>query len=369
MRKGGIKSRFLHLGGENGGAFAIKRKENWAHLKAGVLSVFLVCFLLFGAIMCNAQTIAARDKVAVEKKDSVMPLKDRWSFRTNAVDWLCLLPNVAVEFDLTPSCYNKITVGMGVKWNWDTSQKYLPSTVYNLFDARLEVRRYWRTELKQGPRPEKENFLRWLREDVFSRQRRHPKYWRAYYLGVYTNLGNYSFKFGKEGIQGDDYGFGLSAGFGIPLYGYKNHSVDLELGGSVGCVFTKSGKYGYDAESNCYPALAGKDKGWHIVPYPVITDLRVAFVYRFTSIKDKYKLIDHEKIAARHERERLHKAMNDSINEERRLKKEEKVHQKAEETEKKKLEKEAKKEQKKEKKNKKVNQDKENEEGKNEKPA
>lgn len=333
------------------GASAIGKKRNGRNLRTELLFVLLLIFFYsFGALECSAQALAVR-KTAVEKKDSIMPFKSRLAVRTNAIDWLCLLPNVAVEFDLTPSCYNKITVGMGVKWNWETSQKYLPSTVYNLFDARLEVRRYWRTELSQVHRSDKEkvSFLKWLREDVFTRQRQHPRYWRAYYWGVYTNLGNYSFKFGEEGVQGYTYGAGLSAGFGIPLYGYKNHFVDLELGGSVGCVFTRYDRYGFDAESNCYPTLAGKSKGWHVLPYPVITDLRVAFVYRFASIKDKYKLVDHVKQAARHEREMKRKNLNDSINEARRLRKEEKALLKKNEAEQKKAKAEQKKsEQKKE---------------------
>lgn len=152
------------------GASAIGKKRNGRNLRTELLFVLLLIFFYsFGALECSAQALAVR-KTAVEKKDSIMPFKSRLAVRTNAIDWLCLLPNVAVEFDLTPSCYNKITVGMGVKWNWETSQKYLPSTVYNLFDARLEVRRYWRTELSQVHRSDKEkvSFLKWLREDVFT---------------------------------------------------------------------------------------------------------------------------------------------------------------------------------------------------------
>lgn len=336
--------------GDKGSAFLINGRhialamyigKNWNDLKARLFLclLFVFCFSLGG--VCHAQSSVVR-KPTIEKNDSVMPFKSRWAFRTNAVDWLLLLPNVGVEFDLTSSVYNKITLGVSAKWNWNTSQKYLPPTVYNLFDTRVEVRRYWRTELSQTTRPDsvKVNFLQWLREDVFSRERRHPRYWRSYYLGVYTNLANYSFKFGKEGIQGDAYGFGLSAGYAIPLYGYKKHFIDLELGASVGCIFTRNSKYGYDAESNCYPDLAGSSKGWHMLPYPVITDLRIAFVYRFASIKDKYKLIDQVKIADRHAREMKRKAVNDSVNETRRQVKEEKIHLKKQAAKQKKLEKE-----------------------------
>lgn len=68
-------------------------------------------------------------KKAVENKDSIMPFKSRWAFKTNAVEWLVLLPNVTAEFDLFGSPYKHYTLSLGIKGNWNTSQNYKPSIV------------------------------------------------------------------------------------------------------------------------------------------------------------------------------------------------------------------------------------------------
>ena len=157
-----------------------------------------------------------------------------------------------------------------------------------------------------------------LKEEVFTVKRFHPRYWRAYYWGVYADYANYNFKFGKRGMQGSALGLGVSGGFSIPLYGYRENFVDLELGASVGFVYTKYDAYRHDEESNCYPRLPEKSKGGHLVPFPVVSDLRVAFVYRFsTSVKNKYKLIDYDKINARTEAKRQKQLRRDSISEAR----------------------------------------------------
>lgn len=94
---------------------------------------------------------------------------------------------------------------------------------------------------------------------------------------------------GKRGIQGKGVGAGLSLGFTAPLYGYRQNYIDLEMGGSFGLFYTSYDIFEYDAESDCYPKIADKCKGGHLIPFPIITDLRIAFVYRFVSVKDKYK--------------------------------------------------------------------------------
>ena len=137
-------------------------------------------------------------------------------------------------------------------------------------------------------------------------------------LPIYADYANYNFKFGKRGMQGSALGLGVSGGFSIPLYGYRENFVDLELGASVGFVYTKYDAYRHDEESNCYPRLPEKSKGGHLVPFPVVSDLRVAFVYRFsTSVKNKYKLIDYDKINARTEAKRQKQLRRDSIGEAR----------------------------------------------------
>lgn len=224
-----------------------------------------------------------------EAKVENLSFKDRWGFKTNAVDWLLTVPNVGVEFDLGNTIRNKHTIGANLKWNWNTSQKYKPSIVFNLFDARIEWRQYFRTRSRYTNTTMKDGFIKYLNDNIFTTKRKNPRDWRAYYWGVYANAASYNFKLGKQGIQGNSYGAGVSLGYTAPLYGYRNNYVDLEIGGSVGLAYAKYDVYEHDAESDCYPRIADKCKGGHLVPFPLITDLRVAFVYRFVSVKDKYK--------------------------------------------------------------------------------
>lgn len=297
--------------------FISKRKKNWNDFRKKLLFCILFLFCFFSGSECYAQATAARKK-AVENKDSIMPFKSRLAFKTNAVDWFLLLPNVTAEFDLFGSPYKHYTLSVGVKGNWNTSQNYKPSIVYNLFDARVEFRKYFRTSQRNFLHLDSASFFQRMKEEVFTIKRFHPRYWRAYYWGVYADAANYNFKFGSQGRQGSAYGLGVSGGFSIPLYGYRDNFIDLELGASIGLVYTKYDAYRHDEESNCYPRLPEKSKGGHLVPFPVVSDLRVAFVYRFsTSVKNKYKLIDYDKIHAREEAKRQKQLRRDSIGEAR----------------------------------------------------
>ncbi len=272
------------------------------------LKIIVVCFLL-SITMNDACAQSPRGKKEDTKNESIS-FKDRWGIKTNAVDWLLTIPNIGVEFDLGNTIRNKRTVSANLKWNWNTSQKYKPSTVFNLFDARVEWRQYFRTRQRGGVTKDA-NLLTRLKETVFTTQRKHPRQNRAYYWGIYANASSYNFKIGKEGKQGTSYGVGLSVGYTAPLYGYRNGYIDLELGGSIGLLYTSYDVYTHDAESNCYPQIAGKSKGGHLVPFPVPTDLRVAFVYRFMSAGDKYKESIYRRVQIRSEKRN---AINAKIN-------------------------------------------------------
>lgn len=267
---------------------------------------FIVLLVLFSfSILPLAQ---AQVKRTIQEEKKTVPAKSRWSFRTNALDWLLTVPNIGIEYDLSNSIYNKLTFNLEGKWNWHTSHNYAPSVVFDLWDIRPEVRKYWRTE----HRPNTGNKVG-LKDKLFSRERSNPKYWRAYYLGVYTSINGYSFKFGKRGFQGNSYGIGISGGYSIPLYSYRNHFVDVEFGGSLGLSYAKYDVYELDRDNNCYTPVLEKSKNYHFVPFPVVSDVRVSFVYRFTSVKDKYKMIDHEKIQAKERVKIEKKQRRDSI--------------------------------------------------------
>ncbi|MEG1685711.1 MAG: DUF3575 domain-containing protein [Bacteroides sp.] len=283
-------------------------RRNSARVTAGLLRICAIyIFFLSIANPLHSQELqsnpvikkAASKKIA--KEDSIVPFKSRWGFRTNAVDWILVIPNIAIEYDVSSSIYNKVTVGVATKWNWNTSQTYKPSMVYNIFDVRAEGRYYWRTDRTNVNRPDsvKIGAKDWLKETFFTRYRKNPRFWRSYYVGGYVSANNFSLKFGEKGIQGSSYGVGITGGFSIPLYSYRNNFVDIEFGASAGLMYAKYDVFRSDRESNCYPKIASECKTGHIVPYPIINDVRVAFVYRFTSIKDKYKRVDREKITAR----------------------------------------------------------------------
>ena len=245
-----------------------------------------------------------------DAKAELISFKDRWGIKTNAVDWLLTVPNIGVEFDLGNTIRNKRTIGANIKWNWNTSQKYTPSLIFNVFDAQVEWRQYFRTR-KRGGVTKDANLMTRLKETVFTTQRKNPRQERAYYWGVYVNAASYNFKIGKEGKQGNAYGAGISVGYTAPLYGYRNNYIDLELGGSAGLLYTSYDVYTHDAESDCYPRIAEKCKSGHIVPFPLITDLRVAFVYRFMSAGSKYKESVYRRVQIR---DFARQALNEKIN-------------------------------------------------------
>lgn len=250
------------------------------------------------SLTINYACAQTQRKKKEDDKEEQLSFKERWGIKTNAVDWLLTIPNIGVEFDLGNTIRNKRTISANLKWNWNTSQKYTPSVLFNMFDARVEWRQYFRTR-KRGGVTKDANLLTRLKENVFTTQRQNPRQNRAYYWGIYANAASYNFKIGKEGKQGNAYGAGISVGYTTPLYGYRNNYIDLEMGGSIGMIYTSYDVYTHDAESDCYPRITAKCKSGHLVPFPMITDLRIAFVYRFISAGTKYKESVYRRIQLR----------------------------------------------------------------------
>lgn len=197
--------------------------------------------------------------------NDTLSFKQRIGIRTNTLDWLFLRPNIGIEFDLSRYDYGSWTVGLDAVYNWNTHEQNVSKFVYDIASLTLEGRRYFRTHSERA------------------------RSWRAYYLGAYANAGEYSIKLSDTGYQGEMYGLGASFGFGIPMAKVGKNYVELDFGGRVGAVFSRSDAYTMSVEDNCYPALPGKNKDWHAVPYPVISDLHISLVYRFHSIGQKYR--------------------------------------------------------------------------------
>ena len=242
-----------------------------------------------------------------------LSFKDRVAIRTNVVDWVLTTPNVAFDFDIVSTPYDKRSVGVAFKYNWATSHTYISKQVYNLFDVRADYRFYWR----QQPFDNRENYYGdWEREWLNSakgwekfrarmncfRAAEEPKSHLSLFVGPYLSMSSFSIKLSAAddamGRQGMAYGVGLTGGVALPLYGYENGSaLDLEFGGSLGWHFASYDLYKADMESNRYPFQGHRDK---FVFYPLVTDLRVSLVYRFRTIAKQHTEIDYDLIDRRY---------------------------------------------------------------------
>lgn len=206
-------------------------------------------------------------------------LIDRFSFRTNAVDWLLTIPNVSVSFDLFPGEYNKMDVLLGVRYNWNTFHKLPTYYVFDVFDARAEYRYHFRFEqLGSGEKP---NF--------FSLKRKNPRHHIAHYVGAYANAGTFAFKVSADGRQGFQGGVGVSFGIELPLYQYKKGAIDLDLGASIGAMYNNFNLFTLNGANSAY---VNNGKGWAVIP--MLSELRATFAWRTRSVRDRYLKDDPE---------------------------------------------------------------------------
>ena len=245
--------------------------------------------------------------------ESALSFKDRIAIRTNVVDWVLTSPNVAFDYDIVSTAYDKQSVGIGLKYNWNTSHTYIPKRVYNLFDTRVDYRFYWR----QQPFDNRDNFYGdWEREWINSskgfdklrarlncfRAVENPKAHISLFAGPYLSFSTFSIKLSasddSKGRQGLAVGAGLTGGVALPLYGYKNGAaLDLEFGGSLGWHFASYDLYVADIDNNEYSKQGHRNK---FVYYPLVSDVRLSLVYRFRSISKQHTEIDYDLIDRRY---------------------------------------------------------------------
>lgn len=259
--------------------------------RISVCAVFLLCLLGPSARAEGETASAVTEKV---------PFFKRFSFHTNIVDWTLTVPNLGLEFDLQKTEKTRFSILVNGKFNWNTSHIISPRLLWNVQSGAVEVRKYWRTSEigtgNMGKQTSRDTTIFWLR-DVFGRFRhnvlsgrtmRHPRYWRAYYVGLHASMDKFTYCFGKNGKQGSGINVGISGGYSIPLYPFKNgKSIDLDLGAVVVAKMAEYDKFRYEEESACYVYTGTKGK--HIVPFPVLHDVHVSLVYRFNSIANKVK--------------------------------------------------------------------------------
>ena len=76
--------------------------------KVIIFVAFIVLFIFFPG------SIAAQEKVP----DTEYAGKERWAYKTNALEWLLTIPNFGVEYDLSKSVYNRMTIGAITQPRW-----------------------------------------------------------------------------------------------------------------------------------------------------------------------------------------------------------------------------------------------------------
>lgn len=279
---------------------------------SNIIRPFVVLVLVAVALSVAAQTVpeARKRQKRQDRKtppEAVMPIErpmivdngvgvdtlalgDRFSVRTNATDWLMLIPNAGVEFDIKNVNYSRYAIGINLRYNWQTDHTYNPGMVYNIAEARIDFRNYFRVKVVDNDeRYWKFNRHKHIWDKVFSARHKKSKHPDAvFYRGAYLAFTKYSLMFGSEGRQGTAVSAGYQFGIVKPLYVFRNgHSVDLDLGVALGVTYTSYDKYRLDRESNCYP-VTGKVSGQVL---PMVNELRCALTYRFgkTPSTSKYR--------------------------------------------------------------------------------
>lgn len=271
-----------------------------------VLQLFIVATL-------EAQTIDKRTKLVPD----TLALADRFSVRTNTVDWLLLTPNIGVEYELRGVEWNHWAIGMNFRYNWQTNHTYQPAQVYNIAEAKADVRYYWRTRSYYSKSERQLYSANTKKRNIFKRLTStlrdsvlHPN--ATYYRGAFLAYSKYSFLlFGNKGYQGNAITAGLTIGMIKPLYQFAGgNSIDLDMGLNLGVCFTENDEYFHDRESDCYPLVKHND--WSVVPFPVLNEARIAFVYRMGTRSMMHKYRWRYDVEQRY-RERMDSIMDDEL--------------------------------------------------------
>lgn len=274
--------------------------------------LFCWCVLLLFATTVHAKTVYTTLENVGNTSDSLrVPFYRIFSFHTNWVDWVMMTPNMSVEIDLSnrpSSHYSLLFTG---KWNPAKNTNHRWS--YNVSSIKGELRKYWRTgnvEKVSLPVIERDTTLwsplsKWSyfrRKHISGRYLVHPRFWRAYYVGLYGAYNKFSIYLHGDGKQGDSYSFGLSTGWSIPLYKHLDGSGwDLDIGASAGLMMTAYDQYRRESDKNVLTHK--KDRFIH----PMVQDIHFSLVYRLRSI-DKKVLYGAERFVMREEKRALREA-------------------------------------------------------------
>ena len=207
------------------------------------LAVILLCTFALACLPAKAQN--AGDTSEKEPSQGIFAVK------TNLVEWTVAIPNISVFTDLSKKPWNRSVAGITIKYKWKTREAYMPSFILDLFEVRPEYRYYL----------------------------------GRLYFGGYASYDAFSIKLPawEAGWQGMAWGGGASAGYEIPLYRYRKSALDLELGASLGAHYTN--RQDFTSSEDGTESVYQEELIKKVLPYP---ELRVALVWRRTSIQDKY---------------------------------------------------------------------------------
>lgn len=220
-----------------------------------------------------------------------LSLTNRVSIKTNGMDWLMLVPNIGLEFDVKNKNWSRWAIGVSGRYNWRTTHTYKQPFIWDVMGGKLEVRNYWRTRKIDGRAVKAHEH--WY-DRLFSQRRyaqRHPltTYYRSYFLSYDEYAYRFSIK--EDGRRGKNVMLGMSYGIVRPIYKFSDgSSIDVEVGASVGWGMQSYSKFSYNREFNAYP-ITHSHSGWTLMHYPMVQELRAGFVYRIgrKSVYEKHR--------------------------------------------------------------------------------
>lgn len=254
--------------------------KNVARIVIAILYVFpLSPKIAMGQVVDNAMHL------------DTLSVANRVTLRTNGVDWLMLMPNLGVEFDVRNNNWSRWTIGINGRYNWRTSNTYNHPLVWDEMGARVELRNYWRTRKIDG-RAVKAH-THWY-DRLFSQRRssqRHPL--TTYYRGYFLSFDKYAYRLSlkSDGEQGKRIMAGMSYGIVRPVYKFSDgSSIDVDFGVSIGWGVESYYKFGYDKSTHAYITTQDKTK-WGLMRYPMVNEIRAGFVYRIgrKSVYEKHR--------------------------------------------------------------------------------
>lgn len=130
-----------------------------------------------------------------------------FGLKTNVLYWAMATPNIEMEFYIGQRV--SLNIEGAYTWGW-----FLPEDkAYHLWNAGGEVRVWLKGQKK---------FI-------------------GHFFGVYASAGQYDFKFGQHGNQGDFYSAGITYGYTLPIR--KKFNIEFSLG--LGFISYSNNKYEY----------------------------------------------------------------------------------------------------------------------------